>query len=131
MKPHHIGYLVKDMTKSIEKMSLLGFQKMTEIVYDSYRDIDICFLDNQGYVVELIMPKSEKSVVYNHLKKIGVSPYHICYEVDDIDMQVENLRAQGYIPTGVKQKAPAIHNQYAIFLYHPIIGIIELVELSS
>ena len=117
------------MQESIAQMELLGYHKISEIVYDEYRDIDICFMEKDGYTIELIVPKSEKSVVAKLSKKIGVSPYHICYHVKNIDKTVQKLREQGYIPTGAKQKAPAIDNHDAIFLYHPHAGIIELVEI--
>ena len=131
MKPHHIGYLVKDIQESIMQMEFLGYQRISGIVYDEYRDIDICFLENNGYQLELIMPKSEQSIVAKYSKKIGVSPYHICYDVENIDQEMEKLRDQGYIPTAQKQKAPAIGNNDAVFLFHPDVGIIELVEIKA
>ena len=44
VKVHHIGYLVKSIKRSIEK---LGYKIETEIISDSVRKIDICFLLNQ------------------------------------------------------------------------------------
>lgn len=131
MKPSHIGYLVKDIQESIAQMAFLGYQQISEIVYDPYRDIDICFMQNQGYTIELITPKSEQSVIAKLAKKIGVSPYHICYDVTNIDSAVQELRERGYIPTGEKLQAPALGNHDAVFLYHPHVGIVELVELQD
>lgn len=131
MKPHHIGYLVKSMEKSMKQFKALGYELCSDIVCDKYRDIDICFMKNNGYVVELIVPKSEASVVAKLRKKIGVSPYHICYLTDNISKDVEMLRKQGYVPMGEPQIAPAIDDNMAAFMFHPHIGIIELVQTNK
>ena len=47
VKVHHIGYLVKSIKRSIEKFEKLGYKIETEIISDSVRKIDICFLLNQ------------------------------------------------------------------------------------
>lgn len=43
MELHHIGYLVKDMERAVTEFCALGYQKTSEIVYDAFRDIRICF----------------------------------------------------------------------------------------
>ena len=79
MKPHHIGYLVKNMEKSMNQFRALGYELCSDVVYDKYRDIDICFMKNNGYVVELIVPKSEVSVVAKLQKNWGFAlPYLLC-----------------------------------------------------
>lgn len=131
MKPHHIGYLVKSMEKSMKQFKALGYELCSDVVYDKYRDIDICFMKNNGYVVELIVPKSEASVVAKLRKKIGVSPYHICYITDDISRDIEQLRGQGYVPMGEPQIAPAIGGNMAAFMFNPNVGILEIVQTSE
>lgn len=131
MKPHHIGYLVKNMGKSTNQFKALGYELCSDVVYDEYRDIDICFMKNNGYVVELIVPKSEASVVAKLQKKIGVSPYHICYITDDISRDIEELRGHGYVPMGEPQIAPAIGGSMAAFMFNPNVGILEIVEANE
>lgn len=128
MTPHHIGYLVKDLNRAIEKFNALGFAVVSEMVYDGYRDINICFLRNGSLLIELVTPVSECSVVYGLLKKMGSSPYHICYRVDDIDKEAASLREQGYVPMGDAQPAPALHGSPAAFYFNRYVGIIELIS---
>ena len=129
MKIHHVGYLVKKINKSINAFEALGYKKESEICYDEYRDIDICFMKNDEYRIELVMPKSEKSVVHKMLKKIGISPYHLCYEVEDIEESIKYFTTKkGYILMDEKCKAPAIDNKYVVFLFNKDIGMIELLE---
>ncbi len=127
MRPHHIGYLVRDMESAAKEFERLGYVVASPIVYDEYRDIDICFLENQGLRVELVTPMSEKSVVYGLLKKRGPMPYHICYEVDNIEAHSHMLRERGYVPMGESMPAPAIRGVPAAFFFHSKLGIVELI----
>lgn len=129
MKVHHIGYLIKDIENAIKEFQNLGYKIYSETSYDVYRDIEICFMEKDGYLVELISPKSEKSVVYNLLNKIGNSPYHICYTSENIEQDVAELRERGYIVMGELCPAPCIgQDASVIFLYNNFIGIIELLK---
>ena len=128
MKTDHIGYLVKNIEKSVKYFSDLGFQKEGEVVYDPLRDIDILFMTNDGYRVELVAPRSENSVVNSLYKKIGTSPYHICYCCDDIEEARNELREKGFVPVNESMPAVAFGNRNVCFLFNRNVGIIELVE---
>lgn len=134
MKIHHIGYLIKNIEDAVKEFENLGYKIYSEISYDCYRDIDICFIEKDGYLVELISPKSEKSIVYNLLRKMGNTPYHICYTSENIEKDIAELRERGYIiigKDGVNDLLPAPcigENVSVIFLYNKFIGIIELLK---
>ena len=49
-KIHHIGYLVKKIERAKELFQGLGYTLEKEIIYDSFRDVDICFLRGGGYI---------------------------------------------------------------------------------
>lgn len=100
MKIHHIGYLIKNIEKALNEFITFGYNIMIPITYDQYRDIDICFIEKDGYLVELISPKSEKSVVANLLNKIGNMPYHLCYISDNMDKDINQLRERGWLVLG-------------------------------
>jgi len=61
MKIHHIGYLVKSMEKAQKTFTELGYRIEQETVYDDYRQIDICFLEKDGYRIELVCPGTATS----------------------------------------------------------------------
>lgn len=128
MEIHHIGYIVKNIAKSIPKFEELGFTPEGETVYDGHRDIDILFMTNGGYRIELVSPKSEQSVVYDTLKKFGNSTYHICYYSDDIEKDTSDLSKNGYVMLGEPLEAPAISGKRVCFLFSRQVGLIELVE---
>ena len=74
LKIHHIGYLVKDIKKALSSFQDLGFSIAQETVFDSIRKVNICFLEKDGYTIELVSPTDSTSVVTNLLKKYKNSP---------------------------------------------------------
>lgn len=129
MKIHHIGYLVKKIEKAISAFENLGFILTQEIVLDEYRQANICFLKKDGYVVELVSPVSKESVVADLMKKKGNTPYHICYETENIDDDINNLLKQHYVMCSEKHSAVAIKDKNVCFMIHPYLGMIELLEV--
>lgn len=128
MKIHHVGYLAKNIEKTGKKFLELGYEVEKEVVYDEYRQIDIEFLKNGDYRVELIQPKSEDSPMFPLLKRFKNSPYHFCYEVADLEHSVEELSQMGYTVIQEIAPAPAIDGRKVVFLNNISMGIIELVE---
>ena len=128
MQIHHIGYLVKKIDRAIIAFEELGYRKETEIIFDEHRGIDICFLVKDGYRMELVSPKSKESVVYELQKKYGNSPYHICYNCENIEMSIQELRSNGYVQYDIPHEAIALNNRNVCFLIHPYLGMIELLE---
>ena len=129
MKVHHIGYLVKKMEKAIKSFGELGYETEGEIVYDPFRKINICFMSKDGYRIELVSPAEPDSVVSDLIKRLKNTPYHICYESECFEQDVENLCANGYVCMGEPCEAPAIAGRRVVFLMNPSIGMIEVVEL--
>lgn len=135
MKVHHIGYLVKNMDKAIAAFHTLGYHEYSyveeNIVYDEYRKCDICFLKRDGEeasAVELVAPKGPESPVFNLLKKYKNTPYHICYECDDLEEEMGRLETEGWMLFQEPLTAPAIAGRRVAFLISAAAGMIELVE---
>ena len=70
MKIHHIGYLVEKIEKAIKAFEGLGYQLTSEIIRDEYRQTDLCFLEKDSYVIELVSPFSKESVVSDLMKNV-------------------------------------------------------------
>jgi methylmalonyl-CoA/ethylmalonyl-CoA epimerase len=130
MKVHHVGYFVKNINKGMKTFCDMGYSVVQDVVRDEYRGIDIAFLEKDGYRIELVSPYTETSVVYELRKKMGNSPYHICYEVADMDKAIQELQTQRFVLTQEPHEAVAIDGKRVCFLVHGQIGIIELVEES-
>lgn len=128
LKIHHIGYLVKKMEEAIHAFERLGFTVCRDTAYDGIRQIHICFMEKDGHTVELVSPACSGSLVAGLLKKYKNSPYHICYETQDLDKELALLTAGGYTAIDVPTPAPALDNRRVVFLMNPFLGMIELLE---
>jgi len=128
MTPHHIGYLVKNIDKATAEFLKLGYSIIKEKCRDDYRKVDITFLDNNSYCVELISPICEESVVSGLMPKYKNSPYHICYEADSLEVAAEELTANGFTAIDEATPAPAIDGRKVQFFVNRFMGMIEVVE---
>lgn len=129
MKVHHLGYAVKKLEKAAEVFEKLGYLS-GEIVEDQLRHIKIMFMENGHERVELVAPDGESSPVDSVLKNTGPTPYHICYEVQNMAQAVSKLKADGWAIIKEAEIAPAIGGAPVVFLYNRHIGMIELVEIK-
>lgn len=128
LKVHHIGYLVKKMDAAILSFKNLGYRIKQDTVYDEIRKINICFLEKDGYCIELVSPVSEDSVVAGLLKRFKNCPYHICYETTDFEKDFEALRTEGFMPIDTPTPAPALAGKEVVFMTHAALGMIELIK---
>ena len=128
MRIHHIGYLVKNIVKSKDLFLKMGYRLSKDNTYDKFRDVDICFLEKDGYCIELVSPRTTDSVVGELRKKLGNTPYHICYEVDDLEDVISELGKQRFVIWEEPHEAPAIEGRRVAFLVNSQIGMIELLE---
>lgn len=126
LKIHHIGYLVKKIDKAKKTFEALGYLTRQDTVYDDIRKINICFLEKDGYLIELVSPVSDDSVAAGLMKKYKNSPYHICYETDDLETAFVDLCESGFTAIDTPTPAPAIGGRKVVFLTSPSIGMVEL-----
>ena len=101
-------------------------------VVDPIQDVRIAFLTPEegsgNPVIELLAPANEKSPVNRILQKVGVSPYHFCYETSDIEASMADLKRQGFVVVSKPVSACALGNKKVCFLFSKKVGLIELVE---
>lgn len=127
-KFHHIGYVTYNLEITSELYIAAGYS-MSEIITDTIQNVKVCFLNKGGNPrIELIEPVDEFSSVNKILKKSGVSPYHICYEVEDILVAYDALCELGYIPLFRPVEAIALENKLICYMFKKEIGYIELVN---
>ncbi len=128
MKPHHVGYAVRDIQKSISQFALFGFEICSEMTDDLARNVKICFIRNQDMLIELVAPLNADAPISNWLKMNDCSPYHLCYESRNIHEDIMLLKKNGAKEIQKPLPAPAIEGKEVVFLYLSSVGIIELVE---
>lgn len=152
----HIGYAVEDMDKAKNVFAAMGFD-FTDNRVDEFRHVLVsvgemnsafCLEEplndkkknaensplssyRGGWKVELLSPiEGQKSPIDGYLSKIGNTPYHICYQVSDIEMAVTELQERGF--TLISPSAPSLPlDGMVCFLYSQETGIMELIESSE
>lgn len=129
---HHLGIAVVDLMKSIREYQGLGWTWDGEIVEDNARSVNLAFLkhDAPGGMLELICPTSKRSPVSNILesRRNVATPYHICYEVCNIEKIIHILKRRKYTLTDALKPAVAFGNRRVAFMLSRNSGLIELLE---
>jgi methylmalonyl-CoA/ethylmalonyl-CoA epimerase len=130
MRFHHIGYAVKDIRSYLDDFLIPLFSpaSVSHPVPDPVQQVTVCFAEMQGgTVIELVEPLGKNPL--NSV--IGTSRgglYHLCYEVDDIDIALERFRSKRCLPLGKPIPATAFDGRRIVFLLTPQRDLIELVE---
>jgi methylmalonyl-CoA/ethylmalonyl-CoA epimerase len=125
---HHIGIAVRSIRNTAQLYVDAGYQ-VTDTIFDPKQNVNIAFLKKAGSpLLELVEPVDKTSPVSNILKKAGVSPYHTCYEVNDLSGHLEQLVEKDFIVVVEPISALAFDNRKICFLYHIDTGLIELLE---
>ena len=71
------------------------------------------------------------SPVDKYLARFGPAPYHVCYECDDIEAEIERLRKKRFKVIAPPASAVAFGGRRVAFVYSLSIGLIEFVESES
>ena len=88
---HHIGIACRDIDATKAFYVAQGYYA-SEIIDDLLQNVHICFLNKPEMpLIELLAPIDDKSPINRTLDASGVTPYHICYEVDDIILASSGL----------------------------------------
>lgn len=121
---HHIGIACRDIQgfKEILKKMFPRSQE-SDIVYDPEQDASVCMVAlGNGLNLELIQGKTVENLVNK-----GITYYHLCFSVDNIDEAIEYMSSRGCMT--VKESRPAVlFNGGKVGFLHTPLGLIELVE---
>tara|TARA_Y100000815_G_scaffold71445_1_gene60292 strand:- start:304 stop:702 length:399 start_codon:yes stop_codon:yes gene_type:complete len=95
LKLHHIGIVVENIQKSLGELTkYLDFESTTMPSLVGSQKVNICFLKTNNVFLELIEPAEENSPISNFIKK-GGGFHHLCFEVDDIHLELEKMKKNG------------------------------------
>lgn len=133
MRFDHMGVAVADIEKSVAVYErLLGYKVLSGPFDDPTQQARVIFLGSGrpgDFVIELIAPLNEQSHVARHVAK-GAGAYHVCYEVDDIEKTLADMRTQGCMIIQNPVPAVAYQQRRIAWLFTPARQLIELVEAA-
>lgn len=123
----HIGYLTDSIEATAEAFALLGYSR-EDVVDDDTQKTRICFLRKEHEpTIELVEPYEDNKTMQKMLKK-GVTPYHTCYQVEDMASAHALLIDKGFTPLFTPVEAPAFNNRLICYFWRSDIGLVELVS---
>ncbi len=128
-KIEHIGIAVHDMDEAKQRYeTLLGTPAYKEEVVES-EFVKTAFFRCGPNKIELLAATSEESAIYKYLQKNREGIHHIAYAVDDIELEMERLKKDGFRLLNEKPKKGA-DNKMICFV-HPKDNNGVLTELTS
>ena len=95
MKLHHVGIVVNNIQESLgELKNYLSFETTSAIMPVGSQKVNICLLKIGSPFLELIEPASPDSAI-SEFAKSGGGMHHLCFEVKDIQTELESLAKKG------------------------------------
>jgi len=129
---HHIGVAVKSLEEALRNYTgLFGMRQISLPVVVPGEHVRVCFVEAPpGVLIELVEGLGQHSPVAAIVARTGAGPYHICYQVPDLDQAVVQLRRQGCLR--LKRFAcPGLDPLRFAFLLTPDRQLFELCEAEN
>jgi methylmalonyl-CoA/ethylmalonyl-CoA epimerase len=109
---------------------VFGYKVLSGPFDDPIQRASVCFVGTgipSDMIIEVVASLGDDSPVSKILAK-GVGVYHVCYEVDDIDQALANVRAKGCIIINKPVPAVAFEGRRIAWFYTPTRQLVEVVE---
>ena len=91
----HLGVAVKDLEEARNYYrSVFGLESSDPIIGGDGA-IKVSMVEVGNAIIELLQPIGDEGVMAKFLEKRGEGFHHICYDVDDINAEVDSLKAKG------------------------------------
>ncbi|TAK36391.1 MAG: methylmalonyl-CoA epimerase [Chloroflexota bacterium] len=125
-KIDHIGVAVKKIEDALPVYTDgigLALERVTEVGSEG---VKVAFVPAGETLIELLEPTGPSTAVAGFLEKRGEGLHHICFEVDDIDATIADLKGKG-VPLLSNEARQGADGR--IVFIHPKAGHGVLIEL--
>lgn len=132
MKIDHICFAVKNITEGISYWeSVFGYRQMTEVVQNSLQKVKVAFLcKHDSILVKLIEPQEDNLSLVNFVNR-GGGFHHLCFRVEDMEEQLNELKGKGLIMLVPPQPGEAFNNHNIAFLLAKYGTNVELIDTDE
>ncbi|WP_417453399.1 methylmalonyl-CoA epimerase [Kiloniella sp.] len=128
---NHVAIAVPDLNAAVAQYRDVLGAEVTEAVDQPDHGVTVVFVNLPNTKIEFLYPLGENSPIGNFLEKNPAGGiHHICYEVDDIVIARDKLKAEGARVLGDGEPKIGAHNKPVLFL-HPKDFCGTLVELEQ
>lgn len=121
---HHVGIACKDIPKEIQRLKKVHtITEQSAIVYDELQDVHLCMVTvEDGFKMEFVSGKTVETFI-----KKGITKYHLCFECDNLDKEIETLITNGAVMVSPPKPAILFGGKPVAFLLVSY-GLIELLQ---
>ena len=123
----HIGIAVRSI-EAVKIYEALGLN-IDHVENVATQKVRTAFLSVGDSNLELLEPTSDDSPIAKFIEKRGEGIHHICFRVENIEVHLAKLKAEGYRLVN-ESPVPGAHGCRVAFL-HPAAGNGVLIELSE
>ncbi len=121
---HHLGIACRDLNKARRFIKAIHcIIADSGVVRDPLQNVELCLLtDRSGLRLELVAGEPVAAQIGK-----GMSYYHTCYEVDDLEQGLALLKQSGCLLVVGPVEAVLFDHRRVAFLMSPM-GLVELLE---
>ncbi|TMJ68060.1 MAG: methylmalonyl-CoA epimerase [Alphaproteobacteria bacterium] len=130
-KLNHVAIAVRDVTKAAEVYHRVFGAQVSDPMPQPEHGVTTVFITLPNTKIELLEPLGQASPIARFLERNpdgGI--HHVCYEVDDIEIARDRLKAQGARVLGDGHAKMGAHGKPVLFL-HPKDFCGTLIELEQ
>ena len=128
---NHVAIAVRDVTKAAEVYRRVFGAQVSDPMPQPEHGVTTVFITLPNTKIELLEPLGQASPIAKFLERNpdgGI--HHVCYEVDDIEIARDRLKAQGARVLGDGHAKMGAHGKPVLFL-HPKDFCGTLIELEQ
>lgn len=92
----HIAVAVKDLDKTTERYALLAPISIIAEEEVPSQQVRVRFIKQGDHKIELLLPLGPDSPVARFLEKRGEGIHHLAFQVNDINLELQRLRSEGF-----------------------------------
>jgi methylmalonyl-CoA/ethylmalonyl-CoA epimerase len=127
----HVGAAVHDIEQArVTYEKVFGYVLLAGPVVDPIQNVAVCFVGTGSpgdLSFELVCPLAGESPVSSMLRK-NLGAYHVCYQVEDIERTLREVRSKGCIVWGEPVPAVAFDGRRIAWFYTPAHLLVEVAE---
>ncbi|TMJ91991.1 MAG: methylmalonyl-CoA epimerase [Alphaproteobacteria bacterium] len=130
-KLNHVAIAVRDVTKAAEVYRRVFGAQVSDPMPQPEHGVTTVFITLPNTKIELLEPLGQASPIARFLERnLDGGIHHVCYEVDDIEIARDRLKAQGARVLGDGHAKMGAHGKPVLFL-HPKDFCGTLIELEQ
>ena len=129
MKFHHYGLIVSDIDTSIDRFKSFNYEMVIKDK-DELQQAELSILENKHSRIELVCPFADNESLNKLLRNKSDNGYHLCFEVQDIDLTCKELKKNKIVLYEFSKPKPAkiFQQRRVAFYYINGMGLIEFLE---